>query len=104
MNYRRTAAKSHKRPSAEYSQPNLGGRLQAKVKGFGRKMVGRKIIAASSFCHISFCQEFKPSVWRCRILLFMIDCRPLHCKTADFLRLLRLLAVIFVFPILRSPL
>ena len=59
-----------RRHSAEKPQPNLGGRRQVKVKDFGRNMVGRKIIAASFYCHGYFCQEFGPSVWRRRIRTF----------------------------------
>ena len=53
-----------RRHKAQKPQPNLGSRRQATVKDkdLGRNMVGRNIIAASSFCHGYFCQEFGPSV------------------------------------------
>ena len=55
--------KKHKKPSAEGPQPNLGSHTQAVVKHFGRKMDGRKIIPASSFCHTSFCQRVQVFGW-----------------------------------------
>jgi len=100
MEYTEIAAKKPKRHSSEKPQRNFGDGRQAMVKNFGRNMVGRKIIAASSFCHTtSFCQEFRHSAWRCRILLRMSDLLVLHFGITIF----EVFAPVNLSSIARSP-